>query len=135
MINKFSSGYNMPDNCFSTPYDNERCPVCERVGVELIEINDDEYVCEYCIDDYAQCEHCDHYTQDELYEVESNGKSIYVCEECLHEVFTDECEVCSMALNEEDTIKEHRCRKHTSKLDIMIQTLKNKIYLIKRRLK
>ena len=88
MNNPFRSGYNMPDNCFSTPYDDEKCPRCDRTNVDLIDIGDDDYVCEYCIEDYVECMHCGSYfEEDDGSEVES------VCQDCFNEYYF-ECPIC-----------------------------------------
>lgn len=85
-------------------------------------------------DDCEYCEYCNEKTTD-IFEAELNGKLVWICEDCLESEFTDECKICGMHINPYYIWKEHHCTLHTSKLDIFIQKIKNKIYLIKRRLK
>ena len=85
-------------------------------------------------DDCNYCEYCNKKTED-IFEAELDGKTVWICEDCLENEFTDECEVCGIPIHPDYLWKDHRCLQHTTKIDIFIQKIKNKVYLLKRGLK
>jgi hypothetical protein len=88
---------------------------CDKCGVktgEPTEIREDYWVCDYCLDDFAECSVCKNWIeQDELIEVD--GK--FICENCYDENVV-ECPVCLKLTVKEDD-ENHLCSKCNKELE------------------
>jgi formylmethanofuran dehydrogenase subunit E len=97
MNNPFSSGYNMPDNCFSTPYDEKvRCHGCDEVFDEDDMIQDgDHYYCEDCyeeklFEDGVLCDRCGKVVLELHTTKMKSGK--FICDECSDDLSVEDYE-------------------------------------------